>query len=1842
MNIKYILIIFLICICLISPLSASDNITDTLESPQQGNVINITNNNYDNYFEKYSGTILEEANISSGDTLRIGNVTNKVFVIDRPLQITTISNNDLIKNGYVKLVNGSSGCVIHGLTIINDKLNFYNKGIASSYLHGIGLFYTDNNTLYDNYVQVYDGMRAHALPMGASSNNKIYNNTFISTFSTCVPMSDCNNNLFYNNYLQSTQANIFYYFGWNYGGYSGFGICINNTYIGNTLNGINKDSEFIYGFALGEVKQSNATHTIVYKSNDVIINNTISNVYKGIASLTSNSIAHNNKFINITNVGILSKSLNNISNNIFENVHLAIGVTGDDGVICNNKITNAEMGIWSMGKNTLVYNNTFDILDSYWAITFEGNSGRILNNSIAVKNYGEAIRLLGNNTLIDGNYIQTAIDSAIYVLSSNNTIQNNIISSNLYGVYIDAESYVRYYNRDCLDMLWVVSFDQGKIYNNVISNNIIDTDSYDVNLRGTVYNTTISNNNMATKESTGIFIDISDPFSNIISDNLINGQFINYTGVVLNDDTFKNYFDENGIFKFNNVDKSILLVITHLTNKVMIINTKMDIMGGINSNLLKNVHITLLNESNGTIIHDLTFRNTNKSMITINNANDIQIYNIGFYLSSNSNELLYAFNLNSTDNVTISDNTIYLGGKNQVIEGVNVNDSSSLLLNRNTLILESDKLINALLLNNLNSSKITNNSIQLNGNGKFNVLKIMNACDLEFTNNTILAYSISDIENLRLSNSSNITLNNNYFDIKSNNTKNTLINSSNVSFEFNKLKDISTKIIENYAFNINSSDDISIKNNEIYTNALNIVNTSDNIEINANQYVIYDGNINSYFNSNGELKEDINGNDCILFDNLNLKHYDLVFNNAINIISYTKLSVIDATLIFNSKASDSSINGLTFNLIDNPAIILNTASNINIKNNNFNILNNDSEKLSAIKIAGKSLNNNIEDNKIFMNGNNELIGVIIYNYHDDYYGLSPEKNQITNNNFYISSNDTTIAVYNSMSDKTTITGNEINVNAKNAYGVYNDYLPEYKLFMSTIITSNTLIKDNSFTGTGENVILIYSKGLKTTVDSNILTTSANSSYAYLGNKTNDDVIKYNSMLINGSGIKKSFISHVKQAPIYYTNDSSNVLILENNIVSNYKPGDDYAIYIENKTNNVVIKDNYLISDNFNRYSNDAIYAPSALLNNSNLYFVYVSVNGSDDNGNGSINNPFKTIKHALENVINDGKVYVLSGIYNESNITISKTLTLNSIGNVCINSDSYSLFTITPSGTFTVNNITFMNANAYAGSTFYNNGKLTLNNVSIINSTASNYGGGIYNNGDLTVINSIFTSNKAKIGGVIANNKKANIIASKFIDNGCQANMSGAAIFNSNKGVLNIDGCEFINNKVDFAGYVYVENAPKDDYDLPLCSGGVIYNRGNMYINGSVFDSNYASRSGGAIMSISDLGARKNNIEISNSIFNNNSAIWDTGGAIFVKNANFKISNSTFTSNSAFNPGGALYITSSDGIIYNSTIYKNTAAGGGAIELMYSNLDVIACNISENSGIQGGAFEVYSTRTGNHVVEKINIYNSTISGNKGLHAGGVIFAQNDINLNIKNSNIYDNFAGRGGALHILSTNNAPVSMIDVNHNWWGSADGPDDSVWSNSNYFREWDKHMNTWTTVSPNEPLNPTQPDGGNGGGQRPANTDKAINGESSTDSNLISNGGSDSGSGSGYGTGFGNGFGEGFGNGFGKGEGNNPGYSTGTGEGNRGSGSGYVGNYTNGEGTLGNLGSASTSGAGGSSSSSQSSSDVGGKAYEISKDIIDDIEKNSPYLSILLILIVLILLIIGYKRKSDEEEKS
>lgn len=383
----------IIAIVVFTPLYAENSNNTIFTSPSDdvivcdnvytGNIINITDDNYNDYFDIYSGEMFPDANINDGDIIRIGNVTDKAFVINKQLEITTMHNGDVIKNGYVKLVKGSDGSSVHGLTIINDKAHYVIDGIQSIDLNGIGLFYTNNNYIYNNSVQLAEGRGVFALPMGASSNNKIYKNKFVSTLSTCVPMSECDNNIFDGNYFQSTLANVIYYNPWGHADYfGGHGVCYNNTFSNNYMCSLNRNSPWVIGMSL------------LSNCNVNIVNNTIFNVRDGVSGLGVNSTINGNKFIGVSNLALSISSANlTIENNSFSDTSMAIAILSSNITVKNNIIENSSIGIWVFGKNASLISNTISLVDGYYAVNVESENVLILNNNIKVSNFGEGIRV---------------------------------------------------------------------------------------------------------------------------------------------------------------------------------------------------------------------------------------------------------------------------------------------------------------------------------------------------------------------------------------------------------------------------------------------------------------------------------------------------------------------------------------------------------------------------------------------------------------------------------------------------------------------------------------------------------------------------------------------------------------------------------------------------------------------------------------------------------------------------------------------------------------------------------------------------------------------------------------------------------------------------------------------------------------------------------------------------------------------------------------------------------------------------------------------------------------------------------------------------------------------------------------------------------------------------------------------------------------------------------------------------------------------------------------------------------------------------------------------------------
>jgi hypothetical protein len=279
-------------------------------------------------------------------------------------------------------------------------------------------------------------------------------------------------------------------------------------------------------------------------------------------------------------------------------------------------------------------------------------------------------------------------------------------------------------------------------------------------------------------------------------------------------------------------------------------------------------------------------------------------------------------------------------------------------------------------------------------------------------------------------------------------------------------------------------------------------------------------------------------------------------------------------------------------------------------------------------------------------------------------------------------------------------------------------------------------------------------------------------------------------------------------------------------------------------------------------------------------------------------------------------------------------------------------------------------------------------------------GGGIANNGTLTVSNSTFSNNSAGNS-----------------DSGGQGyNASGGAI--ANGGTLTVTNSTFTNNSADPCCYYGGYGAPGGD-------GGAISSEGPLTISNSTFSDNSAGASGsgegGAIESLDYP------LTVTNSTFSGNTAVSSNGygsgaGAIFSEESAATITNCTFSGNSS-DSGGAIG-SDGGGLIVTNSIFSNNSAvpappgvyggTGGGIADDGSEMVVTGSTFVNNSappgssiidGGSGGAiFAVYGGTGG------ATVSNSTFSSNTS-GAGGGIGTEGYGGMTVTNSTFFNNSGG---------------------------------------------------------------------------------------------------------------------------------------------------------------------------------------------------------------------------------------
>ncbi len=235
--------------------------------------------------------------------------------------------------------------------------------------------------------------------------------------------------------------------------------------------------------------------------------------------------------------------------------------------------------------------------------------------------------------------------------------------------------------------------------------------------------------------------------------------------------------------------------------------------------------------------------------------------------------------------------------------------------------------------------------------------------------------------------------------------------------------------------------------------------------------------------------------------------------------------------------------------------------------------------------------------------------------------------------------------------------------------------------------------------------------------------------------------------------------------------------------------------------------------------------------------------------------------------------------------------------------------------------ITIDGANAYR--VFYVNAGVTatLDGLTIAHGRAD-FGGGIYNQGNLTVTNSLVTGNSA-LG----------------------SDHWGGGILNARFSTLTVRGSTFSGNSADDRG-------------------GGIYNQGTLTVTDSTFVGNSAAIGGGVYSHIATM-------TLSNSTFSGNIA--RSCGGVYNNYHMMTVSNCTFSDNSATGPGyfrgdgGGLCTDGRGAVILNSTFSGNSAAaeGGGILyskTYYFSTLTLINTVIANSPAggdcyITGGAID---------------------------------------------------------------------------------------------------------------------------------------------------------------------------------------------------------------------------------------------------------------------------------------------
>ena len=335
--------------------------------------------------------------------------------------------------------------------------------------------------------------------------------------------------------------------------------------------------------------------------------------------------------------------------------------------------------------------------------------------------------------------------------------------------------------------------------------------------------------------------------------------------------------------------------------------------------------------------------------------------------------------------------------------------------------------------------------------------------------------------------------------------------------------------------------------------------------------------------------------------------------------------------------------------------------------------------------------------------------------------------------------------------------------------------------------------------------------------------------------------------------------------------------------------------------------------------------------------LYVSSNGSDVNGKGTIAEPYATIGMAYSKA----KINKKSTIYIMDNITATQTTVMDGTKDIvltsCTKINSETCITSEPNsiirGDLLLDHIFLIS-----------NGNIELNNITLDGNNVEGQKPLVFSDGNNNP--SIVINENTTIKNALNVNQNTSLLENV-----------GAAITTGTDTTLTINDGMISNNNTIY--------------------GSAIFSWGNVIINNGTIADNTATTNGGAMY----LNKRAN-LTINNGTIANNTATLN-GGAILLNNSSLTINDGKISGNNATNHGGGVYGQSNSTInIQGGTIENNTAgANGGGIGFNSGTINMTNGFITGNiAGANGGG--ISSTGT-------INFNGGTISNNTAVNYSGI-------------------------------------------------------------------------------------------------------------------------------------------------------------------------------------------------------------------------------------------------------------